>query len=285
MAAGWVIVIGHGLYGKVERIGADRYVATEFFHLFWFPVIPMRSIVVTDRRFRSWDGAKIAMSGKSVFAAYLRALCVLAFLQFLFALVTGQIRAADGGPGPDLGNLSVVVSIFLSGGVPLAVGLFTYLLPWFRRARGERAKFLEEAAAQHLRMRADEDRLDRAGADVRREGAGDSRAPGPGAVAPTERRPKRPIDFRFAVQRLETGAGVVLVSGRVRKGVVRPGDVLYLAESESGALPGVVALRGEGRPLQTAREGQAATLTVSGLPGGAVNVGDVIAGSHGEPSS
>lgn len=70
------------------RIHTDqgRLVSTEFFHVFFVPVFPLKSILVTERHLVRDVGQRIGLNGKSVLAAYLRVpLLALVCLGFMMA--------------------------------------------------------------------------------------------------------------------------------------------------------------------------------------------------------
>lgn len=92
-----MIVYGTRMYGRVDEM-PEGYVATQFFHIWFIPLFPISSMLVTDdSNDRSVRGLKLGWSGKSILAAYLRAGGVLATLAFLgFAAIT-SLSMLDGG--------------------------------------------------------------------------------------------------------------------------------------------------------------------------------------------
>lgn len=70
-------VYGARTYGHVDYVDGVGHVATEFGHIFWFPLFPKESILVTDKKWNGVEGIPIRMSFKSVGFAYIRALAIL----------------------------------------------------------------------------------------------------------------------------------------------------------------------------------------------------------------
>jgi hypothetical protein len=81
-----VVVWGSRLYGRVDAIPGLGYVATQFGHFDYIPLIPMGSHFVLAQDGDAWRGIRVPLSGKSVLIAWLRTLLVLAAI--VGALVT-----------------------------------------------------------------------------------------------------------------------------------------------------------------------------------------------------
>lgn len=72
------------MFGRVDEVPGVCYIATQFFHVWYIPLIPLSSmLVVDDSNPDSLRGTNIAMSGKSVLAAYLRAATMIGGLLML----------------------------------------------------------------------------------------------------------------------------------------------------------------------------------------------------------
>jgi len=69
------------LYGKVDQVPGVMHVATEFVHLEFIPLVPLRSFLFVEG---SKQRIPVALSGKSVFFGYLRAALVLGAVALLF---------------------------------------------------------------------------------------------------------------------------------------------------------------------------------------------------------
>ena len=78
-------------YGKCDIVPGECYVATEFEHIAWLPVIPIRSWVILEGSLSSeddlvesfiltWEGIPIPFSWKSFAMAWLRTILLLAAL-------------------------------------------------------------------------------------------------------------------------------------------------------------------------------------------------------------
>jgi hypothetical protein len=75
-----VIVFGTRMYGQVDRM-PEGYVATQFFHIWFIPLFPIKSLLVTeDTGGDGVRGISLGWSGKSILAAYFRAAGVVATL-------------------------------------------------------------------------------------------------------------------------------------------------------------------------------------------------------------
>lgn len=85
-----IIVWGTKLYGRVDQVEKEMHIATQFFHVQFIPLIPLRSFIVsnyTDSQ-GEFERIPIAMSLKSVFAAYLRTGLIIGSLYFLFNAIS-----------------------------------------------------------------------------------------------------------------------------------------------------------------------------------------------------
>src|SRR5262249_42870975 len=75
------VLFGERLFGKVDVVPGRFHVATNFFHIWFFPFVPFRSYLVGE------SGSKrIPLSLKSVLFAWLRALVILIVVIFLFGI-------------------------------------------------------------------------------------------------------------------------------------------------------------------------------------------------------
>jgi len=75
-----MIVFGWRLYGFAYLVPGRFHVATNFFHLFGIPLIPIQSWIVTSETSLGWQGKAIGWSGRSIFLAWLRTGLVLGYL-------------------------------------------------------------------------------------------------------------------------------------------------------------------------------------------------------------
>jgi hypothetical protein len=81
---------GVHLYGKVDQVPGLLHVATEFVHLEFIPLVPLRSFVFLEGNI---ERIPVALSGKSVFFGYLRAALVLGAVALL---LTALVSVANG---------------------------------------------------------------------------------------------------------------------------------------------------------------------------------------------
>lgn len=75
-----MIVFGTRLYGLVHLVPGRFHVATRFFHLFFIPLIPLRTWIVVRESGDSWEGTPTSLSIKSVLFAWIRAALVVGYL-------------------------------------------------------------------------------------------------------------------------------------------------------------------------------------------------------------
>lgn len=71
---------GRKLYGRVDRVPGIFYVATEFVHGNFIPLIPHRGWVVFHETDDAWDGVEFRFSFKSILIAWVRAALIVAFI-------------------------------------------------------------------------------------------------------------------------------------------------------------------------------------------------------------
>jgi hypothetical protein len=84
-----IIVFGTRLFGKVDEVPGLGHVVTRFFHVYYFPLIPYESFLVLAKSGDQFRGAKIPLSAKSVFVAWLRAGAIVG------AVIAGIIALAE----------------------------------------------------------------------------------------------------------------------------------------------------------------------------------------------
>lgn len=112
-----VVVYGTRFYGKVAACG-PTFLATRFFHIWYLPLVPVGThLVLEESGDGSYRGLPHPLSGKSVFAGYMRVWGPVATLGALVALAAGF-----GEPAEDLADLALGV-VPPAIGVVLALGL------------------------------------------------------------------------------------------------------------------------------------------------------------------
>jgi hypothetical protein len=132
------VAFGTKRYGRVDVVPGLLHVETEFFHLWYLPLVPLRSWIVLPHQRDAWSGVPIPLSFRSVAIAWFRGCC---FLLGFAALILASIRWDEwinNKRGPDLLVATVIGSI-----VVVAV----YFVPaLFRAADPERAAELARLA-------------------------------------------------------------------------------------------------------------------------------------------
>ena len=84
------MVGGKKLYGRIDQVSKQFHVATLFYHLMWFPLIPIQTYIVIDNaeEMTHFYGIKIPMSMKSVFVAYIRSVVIIiAFITLIRGII------------------------------------------------------------------------------------------------------------------------------------------------------------------------------------------------------
>jgi hypothetical protein len=127
------IIFGSKNYGKVDHIPGLCYVATQFVHINFVPVWPIKSYVILDgtEQHGAFQGMAIPMSWKSIFLGWLRAgLICAAGLALIVALFAATV------------NKSLVAAVAVAA-VPV-FGLVYWLTHRARRPSEQRAVQLGE---------------------------------------------------------------------------------------------------------------------------------------------
>jgi hypothetical protein len=74
------IIAGSNTYGAVDNIPGLGYVATEFFHLYYLPVIPYRTQFIVRGDAGGFVGGRLPLSTKSILTAWVRAASLIGLL-------------------------------------------------------------------------------------------------------------------------------------------------------------------------------------------------------------
>jgi hypothetical protein len=132
-----LLIFGQGKYGKVDHVPNLFYVVTEFFHLYYVPLLPLRSYLVLDgsRPGAPTTTARISLSLKSMLVGWLRAAFVLAVVGGVIGGVIALVEYLSAGHG---GRLETVL-------IPWVIAVAGVVLYWLSR-RATRAG-LERALA------------------------------------------------------------------------------------------------------------------------------------------
>ena len=92
-----MIVFGTRMYGRVDEM-PEGYIATHFFHIWFVPLFPIKSMLVTDdSNDRSIRGIPMGWSGKSILAAYIRTAGVLGTIACLGLAAVLALGLLDSG--------------------------------------------------------------------------------------------------------------------------------------------------------------------------------------------
>jgi hypothetical protein len=67
-----VIISGVRFAGKIDAVPRVGHVATRFFHLYWIPLIPLGTFLVTSEKDDDFTGFPLPLSGKSILIGWLR---------------------------------------------------------------------------------------------------------------------------------------------------------------------------------------------------------------------
>jgi 4-amino-4-deoxy-L-arabinose transferase-like glycosyltransferase len=126
-----MIVWGTRLFGKVDEVPGLFHVATQFFHVWYVPLIPLGTHLVFEEGGEGWQGLPVRLSLKSVTVAWVRGFAAAG------AIVFGLIGLTEGsGWNPTLTRALVCAALFA----------LLKFYRGFRRASYERAVELAEEA-------------------------------------------------------------------------------------------------------------------------------------------
>jgi len=82
-----MIVFGKRLYGKVDLVPGLFYVATNFVHIWYVPLVPLGSNLIIHEDKEGWQGMPLGLSFKSFLVAWLRGASIAGAVIFaIFAL-------------------------------------------------------------------------------------------------------------------------------------------------------------------------------------------------------
>lgn len=131
-----MIVYGVRKFGKVDTLENGAHVATQFVHVWFIPLVPLKSHLVVSEDGNNFQGIPLPFSGKSLLAAWLRTFLVFATLGSLAAMVAA---IAEG----ELEGLDVVIAA-PSFGLAAAACVATFVLSYkFFKPSPARARELE----------------------------------------------------------------------------------------------------------------------------------------------
>jgi len=142
-------VFGSRLYGKVDKVPGHFWVATKFAHVYYIPLIPTETWLVTSQTDKHWRGKKIPLSLKSILTAWFRVAAI-------GAAVVGAVLAIIA--FNDSKTQEAIVHAIVAA-IAIALVVFTYKSKWLNTASVARAHRLMqlaglEASAEQLLARA-----------------------------------------------------------------------------------------------------------------------------------
>jgi hypothetical protein len=123
------LIMGTRLYGKVDETPKLWHVATNFFHVYYCPLIPTGSYAVFDKQGDNFRGVPIRLNFRSVLVAWLR--CATPFLAFA-AGAGSMIAVQEHRQNLATGFIAAAVAL-------LVVCLLAWRLKSFKQATYERA--------------------------------------------------------------------------------------------------------------------------------------------------
>lgn len=124
-----VIISGVRFAGKVDAVPRIGHVATRFFHLYWIPLIPVGTFLVTAEKDDDFTGFPLPLNAKSIVVGYLR---TIGWVGLAAAVVAAFM--AVGEKQHQLAGLAVA-----GGAIAAALLLALYRLAIFTHATYERA--------------------------------------------------------------------------------------------------------------------------------------------------
>jgi hypothetical protein len=103
------VIWGRQTYGKVDKVPKLFYVCTQFFHLYYVPLVPLRSYLVlagseTEQGFK---GVQTSLSLKSIVMAWLRAGLGITVLVSLLLGLKAVGEYVEGKPGATLDTMAL----------------------------------------------------------------------------------------------------------------------------------------------------------------------------------
>src|SRR5687767_14985222 len=107
-----IIIWGQTLAGKVDRVPGLFYVTTQFFHLYYVPLIPLQSYLVIEGTENGDDfkGVGVPMSFKSVLFGWLRGALIVGILVCAVVAVIAGFEYAAKPQGNDLNTVFICLA-------------------------------------------------------------------------------------------------------------------------------------------------------------------------------
>ena len=90
------LVFGSRLFGKTDEVPGLFHVATAFWHIWFFPLYPIRSHLVFEESWSGWEGVPLTLHPKSLLLGYARALLVVMCIPTLIIVPSLVASVLDG---------------------------------------------------------------------------------------------------------------------------------------------------------------------------------------------
>jgi uncharacterized membrane protein (UPF0136 family) len=136
------IVWGTQHAGKVDQVGEMFHVVTNFGHLYYIPLLPLGSFVVTGKNpDGTFNGAAIPLSFKSIMVGWLRAACVVSMIAATALLLIYFAEGPKLKRGPDW---ILFLTVLITASIVLWL---SYRLRFINHASYERALALSKQLA------------------------------------------------------------------------------------------------------------------------------------------
>lgn len=132
-----VIYHGKDLFGKTDAVPGLGHVVTEFYHVSWFPLVPLEATFLPESREDDEDGIRIPFSAKSIGLAYLRAVLIVTAL---FAAAAAFVPRVSG-------SLQWTIAATAA-----AFAAATYVCPPFTCASRRRADELRRLVGEYEKL-------------------------------------------------------------------------------------------------------------------------------------
>jgi hypothetical protein len=82
-----MFLFGEDFFGKIDAVPGLFYVRTQFFHIWWFPMLPQKSYLFLDEQpgFPRYRGIEIRLQWKSIWFAWLRSFLMIGLIGLIFS--------------------------------------------------------------------------------------------------------------------------------------------------------------------------------------------------------
>ena len=108
-------IFGTRMFGKCDKVGEQFYVATQFFHINFVPIVPVKSFVIMkgSESGGRFHGTQIGMSGRSVLYAYVRVAAIIGIIVGFGGMLCIVPAAASAGATSGLGSFFILVCVLI----------------------------------------------------------------------------------------------------------------------------------------------------------------------------